>query len=65
MEAILSITSINGRVVERIRERYTNDDEIRMLRSKPNAETAAYHDWVEECLYWGRLEKANLGLELA
>jgi hypothetical protein len=56
------ILLINDRVVERIRERYSVNDEIKMLRIGPSPETEAYNDWVEECRAWGRAEKARLGL---
>ena len=53
---------INQRVVEKIRSRYTVNDEIKMLRIGPSAETAAYNDWAEECRTWGRVGKAKLGV---
>jgi hypothetical protein len=56
------IMLINQRVVDRIRERYSMNDEIKMLRIGPSPETEAYNDWVEECRAWGRGEKAKLGL---
>lgn len=54
--------SIRGRVVDRIRERYSINDEIKMLRVGPSPETEAYNDYVEACRAWGRAEKAKLGL---
>jgi hypothetical protein len=56
------ILLINDRVVERIRARYSVNDEIKMLRIGPSPETEAYNDWVEECRAWGRAEKEKLGL---
>ena len=56
------VNLINQRVVDRIRERYSVNDEIKMLRIGPSAETAAYNDWVEVCREWGRAEKVKLGL---
>jgi hypothetical protein len=56
------IRLINDRVVERIRARYTVNDEIKMLRIGPSPETEAYNDWAEECRAWGRGEKALLGV---
>lgn len=56
------ILLINDRVVERIRERYSVNDEIKMLRIGPSEETEAYNDYVEECRAWGRAEKERLGL---
>jgi hypothetical protein len=49
---------INRRVVEMIRERYSVDDELGLLRTGPSDEAAAYSDYVEECKAWGRGEKA-------
>ena len=54
--------SISGRVVDMIRERYTVNDEIKMLRIGPSDETSEYNDYVEACRAWGREEKARLGL---
>lgn len=53
---------INQRVVERIRARYSVDDEIKLLRFAPSAETTAWNDHVEACRAWGRAERARLGL---
>lgn len=52
--------NINGRVVDKIRERYSANDEIKMLRIGPSEETSAYNDYIEECRAWGRNEKARL-----
>lgn len=56
------IRLINNRIVERIRSSYSIDDEIKMIRLAPSAESAAYNDFVEECRAWGRAEKKKLGL---
>lgn len=53
---------INAQVVEKIRELYSVDDEIKLLRVAPSAETQAWNDHVEACRAWGRAEKAKLGL---
>lgn len=53
---------INARVVEKIRERYSADDEIKCLRLAPSAETQAWNDWTEACRTWGHEQKAALGL---
>lgn len=53
---------INERVVAQIRARYSQDDEIGLLRRAPSAETSAWSAWVEDCRAWGRGEKAKLGL---
>lgn len=53
---------INQRVRERIAERYTLTDEIKLLRLAPSPESAVYNDYVEACRQWGHDEKATLGL---
>lgn len=53
------IRLINQRVVERIRERYSVNDELKMHRIGPTQE---FLDYVEKCVAWGRAEKAKLGL---
>jgi len=53
---------INDRVVSKIREVYSLNDEIKMIRLSPSEESTAYNDYVEECRAWGRTEKARLGL---
>lgn len=53
---------INERVVVKIRERYSLNDEIKMIRLSPSEESAAYNEYVESCRDWGRVAKANLGL---
>jgi len=57
---------INTRVVEKIREKYTTDDELKMHRefaqngSTPT--TQAYMDHVAASRVWGVAEKAKIGL---
>ena len=53
---------INERVVAKIREVYSLNDEIKMIRLSPSAESAAYNEYVESCRDWGRVAKANLGV---
>ena len=53
---------INERVVAKIREIYSLNDEIKMIRLSPSEESAAYNEYVESCREWGRVAKANLGL---
>jgi hypothetical protein len=55
-----SVALINEEVVEMIRQRYTVNDEIKMLRIGPSEETSAYNAYVEECRAWGRGEKDKL-----
>lgn len=56
------VAYINQRVVQRIRERYSVDDEIKLLRIAPSPETAAWNAYVEDCRQWGREQRAVLGL---
>jgi len=53
---------IKVQVVSKIRERYSVDDEIGILRTGKSAEFDAWNDYVEECRTWGREQKADLGL---
>jgi hypothetical protein len=53
---------INQRVVERVRARYSMEDEIKMIRLAPSPESTIYNDYVEACREWGREQKAALGL---
>lgn len=53
---------INDRVVVRIREIYSLNDEIKMIRLSPSAESTAYNEYVETCRAWGKTEKARLGV---
>lgn len=64
-KALPQTATINAQVVAKIRERYSVDDEIKMLRIAPAPESAAWNDYVESCLEWGRREKAKLGLKVA
>lgn len=61
-KALTQTAGINAQVVAKIRERYSIEDEIKMLRIAPAPEAAAWNDWVEQCLEWGRREKAKMGL---
>lgn len=56
------VAYIQQRVVERIRARYSVDDEIKLLRIAPSPETSAWNDYVEDCRQWGREQRAALGL---
>lgn len=53
---------INDRVVSKIREIYSLNDEIKMIRLSPSAESTAYNEYVETCRAWGKTEKARLGV---
>lgn len=56
------IRLINASVVARIRERYSIDDEIKLLRTQPSADFDTWHNYVEECRAWGNFQKAKIGL---
>ena len=56
------IQLISERVVAKIRERYSVNDEIKLLRIGLSEESTVYNDYVEECRDWGRAAKARLGL---
>lgn len=49
---------INQRVIEKIRERYSENDEFRALRTGD----ADYAVYVEGCIAWGAEQKAMMGL---
>lgn len=51
---------IDEQVVEMIRQRYSINDEFKLLRLGPSAEMTTYNDYVEECRAWGVSEKAKL-----
>jgi hypothetical protein len=56
------VSLINQRVVEQIREKYSADDEIKILSLPLSAESAEYNAYVRSCREWGAAEKAKLGL---
>ena len=56
------VALVNERVVAKIREKYSVDDEFKMLRTGPSNETDVYNDHVEACRAWGRAEKVRFGL---
>ena len=56
------VALINARVAHAVAERYSLADEIKLLRTAPSPEMAAYNDYAEDCRAWGRAEKAKLGL---
>ena len=53
---------INQRVQEKIAALYSLTDEIKLLRTAPSPEFAAYNAHAESCRAWGRAEKVKLGL---
>ena len=53
---------INDRVVAKIREVYSLNDELKMIRLSPSEESTAYNEYVETCRAWGKTKKATFGL---
>ena len=56
---------INARVVEKIRAKYSENDEFKMLRVKADGEqiqSKEYSKHVESCTAWGLTEKGKMGL---
>jgi len=45
-----------------IREQYSLEDEIQLLRTAPSAEFELWNAHVEACRDWGREQRALLGL---
>ena len=60
---IMSRDRVNRMVVEMIRERYSIEDEIGLLRTGPSDEAERYDAYVEECRAWGRGAKIKLGTD--
>lgn len=56
------VALIRTRVAEKIAQRYSITDEIKLLRTTPAVEFDAYNAYVEDCRQWGRERKAELGL---
>ena len=57
-----AVQLINQGVVDQIRAMYSVDDELKLLRTAPNAEFEAYNEHAEACRARGREQKAALGL---
>ena len=66
-EDILEDNTINKKVVAKIRERYGENEEIKMLRlgilDGLNKEFQSYNTFVETCLNWGSEKKAEASEE--
>ncbi len=56
------VRMIRQMVSEKIAERYSVGDEIKLIRTAPSPEFEAYNEYAEECRAWGREQKAALGL---
>ena len=53
---------IDERVVMKIREKYSVNDEIKLLRLGASDDFTAYNDYIETCRAWGAAAKARLGV---
>ena len=53
---------IDERVVMTIREKYSVNDEIKLIRLGASDDFTAYNDYVETCRAWGTAAKARLGV---
>jgi len=66
-EDILEDNTINKKVVAKIRERYGENEEIKMLRlgilDGLNKDFQAYNSFVETCLVWGSEKKVEASEE--
>jgi hypothetical protein len=60
IEADYNVDLINHQVVDKIRNRFSVNDEIKMLRAGTDAEKKAWGDYVEECRAWGTAKKSTL-----
>ena len=60
---LTSVEAINQRVRDMIREQYSLEDEIQLLRTAPSPEFELWNAHVEACRDWGREQKARLGLK--
>ena len=59
------VNLINTRVVEKIRAKYSSNDEFKILRIKTkgdNIKSQPYMDHVDVCIAWGSAEKGKIGL---
>lgn len=60
VEANYKEDKIDAQVVDKIRNRYSVSDEIKLLRTAPSAEATAWNGYVEECRAWGKAQKEIL-----
>lgn len=56
------VRMIRQMVSDKIAERYSTGDEIKLIRTAPSAEFEAYNAYAEECRAWGREQRAAVGL---
>ena len=60
VEANYKEDKIDAQVVDKIRNRYSVSDEIKLLRTAPSAGATAWNGYVEECRAWGKAQKEML-----
>ena len=60
IEANLEADKIDYQTVEKIRARYSVNDEIKMLRTAPSTESTAWNEFVEKCRADGAAAKELL-----
>ena len=60
IEANLESDKIDFQTVEKIRARYSVNDEIKMLRTAPSTEATAWNSYVEQCRAEGAAAKELL-----
>ena len=60
IEANLEADKIDFQTVEKIRTRYSVNDEIKMLRTAPSTETTTWNSYVEQCRAEGAAAKKLL-----
>jgi hypothetical protein len=60
IEANLESDKIDFQTVQKIRARYSVNDEIKMLRTAPSTETTAWNGYVEQCRADGAAAKELL-----
>lgn len=56
------VRMIRQMVSDKIAERYTTGDEIKLLRTAPSPEFEVYNQYAEDCRAWGRAQKSSVGL---
>ncbi len=57
IEANFEADKINAQVVEKIRQKYSINDEIKLLRLGETPEKATWSKYVDDCRAWGTSAK--------
>lgn len=53
---------INKRVLDKIAEKYSITDEIKLIRTAPSVRFDEYNAYAEQCRAWGYEQKQALGV---